>query len=161
MNATHVFVHEAPGLWSWKRVSDRFHFTVGEIMIPSVTEELVKSLGKIFDSSPKDSAAIKQTKDDLTTWLTAIDRSGLPPQFKAWIYQHGVLPRIPPLFFSGQTQTSFVYLIETLCVQHSDLINMVRKWFQCVKIFSAWTYSSQQVLSMFQIWQRWTHSVFK
>lgn len=46
-------------------------------MIPSVTEELVKSLGKIFDSSPKDSAASS--------------------------------------------------------IQILNILNMVRKWFQCVK----------------------------
>ena len=59
-----------------------------------MTEKPVKTLGKIFDSSLKDSAAIKQTKCDLATWLTTIDKSGLPGKFKAWIYQHGVLPRI-------------------------------------------------------------------
>ncbi|KAK0146618.1 hypothetical protein N1851_014073 [Merluccius polli] len=26
--------------------------------------------------------------------MTAVDKSGLPGKFKAWIYQHGVLPRI-------------------------------------------------------------------
>ncbi|XP_069366366.1 uncharacterized protein [Paralichthys olivaceus] len=73
---------------------ERFRFALGGIRIPSVTEKPVKTLGKIFDSSLKDSAAIKQTKCDLATWLTTIDKSGLPGKFKAWIYQHGVLPRI-------------------------------------------------------------------
>lgn len=38
--------------------------------------------------------ALSQMKSDLTAWLTAIDKTGLPGKFKAWIYQHGVLPRI-------------------------------------------------------------------
>ena len=49
------------------KVSDRFLFALGETTIPSVTEKPVKSLGKIFDSSLKDSAAIQQTKSELST----------------------------------------------------------------------------------------------
>ncbi len=82
------------------KVTDQFRFALGGTKIPSVTEKLVKTLGKTFDSSLKDSAAIKQTKCNLATWLTAIDKSGLPGKFKAWIYQQGVLPRIlwPPRY---------------------------------------------------------------
>ncbi|KAK0152038.1 hypothetical protein N1851_006609 [Merluccius polli] len=82
----------------------------------------VKSLGKIFDSSLKDSAAIKQTKCDLTTWLTAIDRSGLPGKFKAWIYQHGVFPRIlwPLLVYEVPTST-----VEAL---EKSISQFLRKW---------------------------------
>ncbi|XP_070689483.1 uncharacterized protein [Pempheris klunzingeri] len=76
------------------KVADHFHLTLGGTKIPTVTEKPVKSLGKIFDSSLKDAAALQQTKSDLTSWLTAIDKSGLPGKFKAWMYQHGVLPRI-------------------------------------------------------------------
>ena len=76
------------------RVADNFHFTLRGTRIPTVTEKPVKSLGKIFDSSLKDAAAVQQAKSDLSTWLTAIDKSGLPGKFKAWMYQHGVLPRI-------------------------------------------------------------------
>lgn len=46
------------------KVADRFRFALGETTISSVTERPVKSLGKIFDSSLKDSAAIKQAKCD-------------------------------------------------------------------------------------------------
>lgn len=66
--------------------ADCFRFALGETTIPSVADRPVKSLGKIFYSSLKDSAAIKQAKCDLTNWLTAIDSSGLPGKFKAWIW---------------------------------------------------------------------------
>lgn len=91
-------------------------------MIPSVTEKPVKSLGKFFDSSLKDSAAIKQIKCDLTTWLTAIDRSGLPGKFKTWIYQHGVLPRIlwPLLVYEVP--------ISTVEVLEKSISQFLRKW---------------------------------
>lgn len=76
------------------KVADHFRFALGGTKIPTVTEKPVKSLGKVFDSSLKDAAAVQQTKSDLTAWLIAIDKSGLPGKFKAWMYQHGVLPRI-------------------------------------------------------------------
>lgn len=31
---------------------------------------------------------------DLEGWLRAVDRSGIPGKFKAWVYQHGILARI-------------------------------------------------------------------
>lgn len=40
-------------------------------MVPSLYKELVEGLGKIFDSSQKDSDATKQTKDDIfKTWIS-------------------------------------------------------------------------------------------
>ncbi len=76
------------------KVADRFRFTLEGSQIPSVTERPVKSLGKIFDSSLKDTAALQQTRNDVTNWLTAVDKSGLPGKYKTWMYQHGILPRI-------------------------------------------------------------------
>ncbi|KAL3972927.1 tetraspanin-7 [Sarotherodon galilaeus] len=42
----------------------------------------------------KDAASIQATNEDLETWLSSVDKSGLPGKFKAWIYQHGILPQI-------------------------------------------------------------------
>ena len=76
------------------KVTDQFRFSLGGIQIPSVGEKPVKSLGKIFDCTLKDTAALRATTEELGTWLTAVDKSGLPGKFKAWIYQHGILPRL-------------------------------------------------------------------
>lgn len=62
------------------RAVDHFHFALDGTQIPRVTLN--------------DTAALQETRRDLTTWLTAIDKSGLPGKFKAWMYQHGVLPRL-------------------------------------------------------------------
>lgn len=59
--------------------------------IPSVSEKPAKSLGELFTGNLKDTAAQQGTSDDLNTWLSAVDKSGLPGKFKAWIYQHGIL----------------------------------------------------------------------
>ncbi|XP_077372334.1 uncharacterized protein LOC144033646 [Festucalex cinctus] len=76
------------------KVSDKFHFFIGDTQIPSVGEKPVKSLGKIYDSTLKDTAALRATSEELGAWLTAVDKSGLPGKFKAWVYQHGILPRL-------------------------------------------------------------------
>ncbi|XP_053176235.1 uncharacterized protein LOC128359949 [Scomber japonicus] len=76
------------------KVTDRFSFFLGDTQIPSVTEKPVKSLGKIFDCSLRDTASIRATNEQLDGWLKAVDKSGLPGKFKAWVYQHGILPRI-------------------------------------------------------------------
>ncbi|XP_074527636.1 uncharacterized protein LOC141791255 [Halichoeres trimaculatus] len=76
------------------KVTDRFQFSLAGTKIPSVTEKPVKSLGKMFDCSLKDAASIRATNKQLECWLTTVDKSGLPGKFKAWVYQHGILPRI-------------------------------------------------------------------
>ncbi|TWW74378.1 hypothetical protein D4764_14G0003790 [Takifugu flavidus] len=50
----------------------------GGTVIPSITEQPVKSLGKLFDSSLKDTAAIQKSTEELGEWLTKVDKSGLP-----------------------------------------------------------------------------------
>ncbi|KAK0148843.1 hypothetical protein N1851_010754 [Merluccius polli] len=83
---------QIPGVEKGK-VTNKFHFTLSGTQIPSITEKPVKSLGKVFDCSLKDTAAIHATNLELEAWLATVDKSGLP-KFKAWIYQHGILPRI-------------------------------------------------------------------
>lgn len=76
------------------KVTDQFRFSLGDIQIPSVGEKPVKSLGKIYDCTLKDTASLQTTTKQLGIWLTAVDKSGLPGKYKAWIYQHGILPRL-------------------------------------------------------------------
>lgn len=63
-------------------------------MFPSITEKPVRSLGKIFNCSLRGSSAIQGTFKELETSFSKLDKSGLPGSFKAWIYQHGILPPI-------------------------------------------------------------------
>ncbi|TWW53841.1 hypothetical protein D4764_0194930 [Takifugu flavidus] len=60
------------------KVVDRFRFSISGTVIPSITEQPVKSLGKLFDSSLKDTAAIQKSTEELGGWLTKVDKSGLP-----------------------------------------------------------------------------------
>ena len=76
------------------KIKDDVRFCVGGLAIPSLTEKPVKSLGKIFNCTLKDTSAIKEATEELNAWLGKIDKTALPGRFKAWIYQHAVLPRI-------------------------------------------------------------------
>ena len=64
-----------------KLIEERFKLS-GEF-IPSIKQNPVKSLGKRFDDSLKDTVAIQETKENLERRLNKIERSGLPDQFKA------------------------------------------------------------------------------
>lgn len=69
-----------------------FCFSKSGVPIP------VKSLGKIFDSSLKDTASIKNTCEELEGWLKEVYKPGLRGKSNAWIYQHGIPPRfVEPL----------------------------------------------------------------
>ncbi|XP_052093724.1 uncharacterized protein LOC127729844 [Mytilus californianus] len=75
------------------KVRDETFELAGE-QIPTVGDNPVKCLGKKFDASLADSGNTKEIHMQLVDWLSKIDKSGLPGRYKAWIYQHGVLPRI-------------------------------------------------------------------
>lgn len=47
------------------KVVDKFRFSISGTVIPTITEQPVKSLGKLFDSSLKDSAAIQKSNKEL------------------------------------------------------------------------------------------------
>nr|BAC82600.1 reverse transcriptase [Danio rerio] len=51
-------------------------------------------VGKAFNCSFNDSDSIRETSTNMKGWLKAVDKSGLPGIFKAWVYQHGILLRL-------------------------------------------------------------------
>ncbi|KAK0135126.1 hypothetical protein N1851_029059 [Merluccius polli] len=104
------------------KVVDKFRFLVDGTAIPTITEKPVTSLGKIFDCSLRDTASIQATIKKLETWLSAVDKSGLPGRFKAWLYQHGILPRILwPLLVYEVTMST----VETL---ERKISSYLRRW---------------------------------
>ena len=76
------------------KVSNLFCFSIRGVQIASVGEKPVKSLSKIYDCTLKDTAALRVTSEELGTWLTVVDKSGLPGKFKGWIYQFAIWPRL-------------------------------------------------------------------
>ena len=82
-----------PSLW-WRNGKDNFRFLRSRTTIPTMSECPVKSLGKTFNSSLRDTNAFRATVSDLGLWLARIDKSGLPDRFKTWVHHYAVLPRI-------------------------------------------------------------------
>ncbi|XP_061896514.1 uncharacterized protein LOC133645675 [Entelurus aequoreus] len=93
--------------------------------------EIVKSLGKVFDCSLRDTTSIQSTCAELDGWLKSVDKSGLPGKFKAWIYQHGILPRIlwPLLIYS--------FPISTVEILERRVSNHLRRWLGLPKSLSS------------------------
>lgn len=54
------------------KVVDWCWFTVRGTSIPSLTEKTVKSLGKVFNSSLKDTESIKTSMEEPQRWLTTV-----------------------------------------------------------------------------------------
>ena len=81
------------------KLTNRYKFKIhvqGDA-IPTMSDNLPKALGKWYRPELNDQASMKETQDQLKTWMNLIGNSGLAGRFKAWIYQHGVLPRIVEL----------------------------------------------------------------
>ncbi len=125
------------------KVVDKFHFSVSGTVIPTITEQPVKSFGKLFDSSLKDSAAIQNSNKELGAWLTKVDKSGLPGRFKAWIYQHSILPRVlwPMLIYAVPMTT-----VESL---ERKISGFLRKWLGLPRsLTSAALYGTSNILQL-------------
>ena len=105
------------------KVENKFKFTLAEAVISTPMEKPAKSLGKTFHCNLRDTEAISKANNNLVTWLSKIDRSGLPRQYKVWTFQHTVLLRILwlLLLYSCSTIMSinmciYVYIYMDVCV---------------------------------------------
>jgi hypothetical protein len=125
------------------RVQDRFRFRVAGQMIPTVTEQPVKSLGKWFTASLNDQQSIREMTETAEKWMQKIEKSGLPGKFKSWCYQHGVLPRLlwPLLMYEVPTTT-----VERL---EKKISGYLRRWLGVPRSFSSiGLYSSNSKLQL-------------
>ncbi|KAL6484312.1 hypothetical protein MHYP_G00063570 [Metynnis hypsauchen] len=69
-------------------------FFIGNVAIPTVYEQPIKSLGRRYDASLTDKDQVKQLCNDIKTGLLAIDNTQLPGKLKSWCLQFGLLPRV-------------------------------------------------------------------
>ena len=74
------------------RTTDKFRFSLSGTTIPTLSESLVKSLRKIFNSTLRDINAVRVEVGDMELWLTRVGKSRLPGCFKARVYQQAVFP---------------------------------------------------------------------
>ena len=125
------------------KVQNRFRFKLGEEVIPTISEKPVKSLGKWFRDTLNDRDSVKEMKEKAREWTETIDKSGLPGKYKAWCYQHGILPRILwPLL---------IYEVPMTAVEELERIfnRFLRRWLGVPRSFtSIGLYSSGSKLQM-------------
>ena len=76
------------------KVRSDVYFTVGGQRIPTVSEEPVKSLGRVFDELLRDKNQEAATVNKMTDGLNAIARAPLQGRFKVWLLQFVLLPRL-------------------------------------------------------------------
>ena len=69
-------------------------FTVGSQQIPTVSQEPVKSLGRWYDSSMKDTKRGLEIVELATEGLLAINRCGLQGKLKVWCLQFMLIPKL-------------------------------------------------------------------
>ena len=81
--------------------------------IPLIVGNPIKCLGKWFNESPTNKESIEGIKKKLlSSWLRTVDGSGLLGKYKAWIYQHGILPRLMWLILIYEIATTTVEAME-------------------------------------------------
>ena len=69
-------------------------YFIGEERIPTLAEQPVKSLGRWYSLPLTDRYRGAEVKNQLSVGLNAIDGSGLPGKYKAWILNFALMPRI-------------------------------------------------------------------
>jgi hypothetical protein len=62
--------------------------------IPTVAEEPVKSLGRWYNSSLRDTEQVKQVKQMAYDSIKVINQVKLQGKFKVWILQHMLIPKL-------------------------------------------------------------------
>ena len=98
----------------------RFH--VRGQKIPPVSEEPVKSVGRRYDDSLKDTKLVKETNETMDNGLNTIDHCRLPGKHKVWCLPHMLIPMLLwPLL---------IYEISTTAVEAMDakINKFTRKW---------------------------------
>ncbi|XP_053389443.1 uncharacterized protein LOC128552430 [Mercenaria mercenaria] len=76
------------------KVTDRFKLEIQGEEIPSLVNNPIKCLGKWFDSTLTDKGSQERLREQVHDGLQKISKTELPGKFKAWMFQHGLLPRL-------------------------------------------------------------------
>ena len=104
------------------KVTQQFHLKVQGEVIPTIVGNPIKCLGKWYDDSLNDRKNVSRIKQQVEEGMRNIDKTGLPGQFKTWIYQHGLLPRLTWPLMLYEISASVVEKLEKIVSKH------LRKW---------------------------------
>ncbi|XP_060556916.1 uncharacterized protein LOC132717462 [Ruditapes philippinarum] len=97
---------------------------------PIVQSSAIKCLGKWFDASLQDGDNVKKLENQVEDGLKKIDKSNLPGKFKAWLYQHALLPRLIWPMMLYEIPSSKIEALERVTSRH------LRKWLGIPPSFS-------------------------
>ncbi|XP_052268321.1 uncharacterized protein LOC127869705 [Dreissena polymorpha] len=103
-------------------VTKRFTLQVQCEDIPSIMDSPIKCLGKWFDSSLSDKANVERIRSQLQEGLKQIDKSALPGNFKAWLFENALLPKLMWSLMLYEIPTSSVECLEKTISRH------LRRW---------------------------------
>lgn len=104
------------------RVTSRFMLQIQREAMPPIDKDPIKCLGKWYDSSLSDRNSATRVDEQARRWLGRIESLGLPGKFKAWLYQHGLLPRLMRLLTIYEVPITSVEGIEKAVNKH------LRRW---------------------------------
>ena len=76
------------------QTTERFKLYVQNEKMPSIVANPIKCLGKLLDASLHDRDKVRKLERQVEDGPKKIDCCGLPGKFKAWLYQHALLPRL-------------------------------------------------------------------
>ncbi|CAC5418562.1 unnamed protein product [Mytilus coruscus] len=113
------------------QITTKFQLKIQGDEIPTIVDNPIKCLGKWFDDTLKDNTSVKTVQTQVVDWLKKVDKSGLPGKFKAWIYQHGLLPRLTWLLMIYEMTATTVEAIERKINSH------LRRWLGVPPSFTA------------------------
>lgn len=136
---THAILHNLDYLINWCRMSfkpkksrslslrkgkvvENKTFRIGGQDIPTVSQEPVKSLGRWYDATLKDTKRGAETKMVAEEGLKTIDKSGLQGKHKLWCLQFMLIPKLLWPLMVYEITTSTVEAIE------AKINKFTRKW---------------------------------
>ena len=104
------------------KVKEAVTFNVAGQNIPTVSQEPVKSLGRWYDSSLKDTKRGAETSELAKAGLQTIDKCGLPGKYKVWCLQFMLIPKLLWPLLVYEISTTTVEAIE------AKINRFTRKW---------------------------------
>ncbi|XP_071124333.1 uncharacterized protein [Mytilus edulis] len=113
------------------QITTKFQLKLPGDEILTIVDNPIKCLGKWFDDTLKDNTSVKTVQTQVVEWLKKVDKSGLPGKFQAWIYQHGLLPRLTWLLMIYEMTATTVEAIERKINSH------LRRWLGVPRSFTA------------------------
>ncbi|XP_052251742.1 uncharacterized protein LOC127858578 [Dreissena polymorpha] len=100
------------------KVTSQFKLCIRGEEIPSLEDKPIKCLGKWFNSSLRDTNCQDMLRQQVAEGLQRIDKSELPGKFKAWVFQHGLLPRLMWPLMVNDVPISTVEKLEQMISKH-------------------------------------------